>query len=115
MKIKRDLADVLIFVSAFLGAIPFALVGGFMFLKAKGEGVKAALKTALMLFLAFVAADALIELLATIFNVAMVYNVIGWLNVVLVVAKIIAFALFAMSAYMRKSSDEYTIGCCCEE
>ena len=67
MKIKKNLAEVLIYLSAYIGGAAFALVGGFFFLKCKDENIKKPLKTALMLFAVFLGAEAIALFLKTCF------------------------------------------------
>lgn len=40
MKIKKNLAETLIYLSAYIGGAAFALVGGLFFLKCKDENIK---------------------------------------------------------------------------
>ena len=48
MKIKKNLAEVLIYLSAYIGCASFALVGGLFFIKCKDENIIKTLKTALI-------------------------------------------------------------------
>ena len=42
MKIKKNLAETLIYLSAYIGGAAFALVGGFFLLKCKDSNIKKA-------------------------------------------------------------------------
>lgn len=72
MKLTEKWANALTYVAAYLGAIPFLLFGGFLFLKSKHEGVRQNLRRAVFLFLIVLACNAgltlLNQLLLTVFG-----------------------------------------------
>ena len=108
MKIKKNWAHILLYVSAYLGAIPFALIGGFLFLYCKDPDIKSPLRTALTIFLTFVAADALHLILTDIFSAAGIYTVSFWFGFVLDIARITIYAVFAVIAFSQNQTKYYT-------
>ena len=108
MKIKKNWAHILLYVSAYLGAIPFALIGGFLFLYCKDPDIKSPLRTALTIFLTFVAADALHLILTDIFSAAGIYTVSFWFGFVLDIARIAVYTVFAVIAFSQNQTEYYT-------
>ena len=99
MKIKKNLAEALIYLSAYIGGAAFALVGGFFFLRCRDEKMKKVLKTAFMLFVVFLGADAVALIFEDLFSAIDIWNASYWVDLIVDLAKIITFGLMAFSAF----------------
>ena len=109
MKIRKNLAEALIYVSAYAGGAPFALVGGFFFLKCKDEGIKRPLKIALLLFFVFLGAEALSFVLQDLFSAIEIWNVSYWVDLAIDLSKMTLFGLMAVSAFFSKNNEHYEL------
>ncbi len=84
MKLTEKWANALTYVAAYMGATPFLLAGGFLFLKSKSESVRANLKRALIVYLLILACNlgySLLNQVSGLFDLDLypVLNVIGHL------------------------------------
>ena len=109
MKIKKNLAETLIYLSAYIGGTAFALVGGFFFLKCRDENIKKPLKTALMLFVIFLGADAVALIFEDLFSAVDIWNISYWVDLIVDLGKAAVFGLMAFSAFSGSSKEFYEI------
>ena len=109
MKIKKNLAETLIYLSAYIGGAAFALVGGFFFLKCRDEDIKKPLKTALMLFVVFLGAEAAALIFEDLFSAVDMWNVSYWVDLIVDAGKIIAFGLMTFSVFSGGSKEFYEL------
>lgn len=109
MKIKKNLAETLIYLSAYIGGAAFALVGGLFFLKCKDENIKKPLKIALMLFVVFLGADAVALILEDLFSAVEIWNTSYWVDLIVDLGKIIVFGLMAFAAFSGSSTEFYEL------
>ena len=107
MKIRKNLANTLIYLSAYIGGTVFALIGGLFFLKCKDEDMKKPLKTALILFVVFLGAEAISFVLEDLFSAVNVWYASYWVNLIVDLSKIIVFGLMAFSAFSGNSKEFY--------
>lgn len=63
IRLSEKWANALTYVAAYLGALPFLLLGGYLFLKSRHEGVQKNLRRALFLFLIVLACKTGVSLL----------------------------------------------------
>ena len=109
MKIRKNLADTLIYLSAYIGGAAFALVGGFFFLKCKDEKIKKALKTALILFVIFLGTDAAALILEDLFSAVEIWNTSYWVDLIVDLGKAVVFGLTAFAAFSGSSTEFYEL------
>ena len=109
MKIKKNLAETLIYLSAYIGGAAFALVGGLFFLKCKDENIKKPLKIALMLFVVFLGADAVVLILEDLFSAIEIWNTSYCVDLIVDLGKTIVFGLTAFSAFSGGSKEFYEL------
>lgn len=111
----RNWKKLLVWASAYVNVIVFALVGGYFMLKDDDEEVKRSVKYALLLYLAFTASVAVLNLYSYIGNAldwdygSWVYELYAALTVLNNIARIVVFATFACIAFFKKND------CCCKE
>lgn len=109
MKIKKNLAETLIYLSAYIGGAAFALVGGLFFLKCKDENIKKPLKIALMLFVVFLGAEAAALIFEDLFSAIDLWNASYWVDLIVDLSKTIVFGLTAFSAFSGGSKEFYEL------
>lgn len=109
MKIKKNLAEVLIYLSAYIGGAVFALVGGYFFLKCRDENIKKPLKTALMLFVVFLGADAVALIFEDLLSAVEVWNASYWVDLIVDLGKTVVFGLMTFSAFSGSSTEFYEL------
>lgn len=109
MKIKKNLAEVLIYLSAYIGGAAFALVGGFFFLKCKDENIKKPLKTALMLFVVFLGAEAIALIFEDLFSAIDTWYAAYWVALIVDLGKAVVFGLMTFSAFSGSSTEFYEL------
>ena len=109
MKIRKNLAETFIYLSAYIGGAAFALVGGFFLLKCKDSNIKKPLKTALMLFVVFLGAEAAALIFEDLFSAIDLWNASYWVDLIVDLSKTIAFGLTAFSAFSGGSKEFYEL------
>lgn len=109
MKIKKNLAETLIYLSAYIGGAAFALVGGFFLLKCKDPNIKKPLKIALMLFAVFLGAEAAALIFEDLFSAIDLWNASYWVDLIVDLSKAIVFGLTAFSAFSGGSKEFYEL------
>ena len=112
MKLTEKWANSLTYVAAYLGAVPFLLFGGYLFLKSRHEGVQKNLRRALFLFLVVLACKAghslLNYLLLTVFG-DVFYGAADALRIlggVINVGEIVAYLAAFVSALRSGGEDD---------
>lgn len=109
MKIKKNLAEALIYLSAYIGGAAFALVGGYFFLKCRDEEIKKPLKIALMLFVVFLGADAVALIFEDLLSAVEVWNASYWVDLIVDLGKAVVFGLMTFSAFSGSSTEFYEL------
>ena len=109
MKIRKNLANTLIYLSAYIGCAVFALVGGLLFLKCGDEDIKKPLKTALILSIAFIAIEAAVLICEDLFSAIDQWALSYWVSLVADAVKIIVFGFAALSAFSGSSKEFYVL------
>lgn len=109
MKIRKNLAETLIYLSAYIGGAAFALVGSFFFFKCKDKDIKRPLKIALILFVVFLGAEALSLALENLFFAVTILEASYWINFIVILGKIIIFGLMAFLAFSSNSKEFYEL------
>ena len=92
---SKSWKKVLIWACGFVSIIAFAVAGGYAIVKGEDEGIRRAAKQCFVVTLIFLAADAIVSILSSIAGLASsagLYDVLGWLNFILVIAKIGIYA-----------------------
>ena len=109
MKIKKNLADALIYLGAYIGGAVFALVGGFLFFKSKDENIRKPIRIALILFIVFLCTEAISFILDNLFNALDEWYVMYWVNFSLGIVKVIVFGFMALSAFLNNNGEFYEL------
>ena len=109
MKIKKNVAEALIYLSAYIGGAAFALVGGFFFLKCRDEGIKRPLKNALVLFVVFLGAEAVALIFEDLFSAVDIWNAFYWVDLIVDLSKAVVFGLTAFSVFSGGSKEFYEL------
>ena len=114
LDIKKPWAKLILWVSAFVSPIVYALTGGFVFLNCEDEELRNENKKVFFVVLIFVGLSMLMSIWSSILAMTnynsdayKVYNVFGAL---INIAKIITYVVFAILALFTKSGE---LECCC--
>ncbi len=103
-----------IWASAYLSIIAFALVGGYVIVKDEDEGLKKETKIAFVVTLIFTALSAFLSIFYNFgsfgdrFYASKAYDFYDICTKLVVVAKIVVFAGFAIWAFFKKEKSEKT-------
>ena len=103
----------LVWISAYVNVIVFALVGAYFMLKEEDEDVKRTVKYAFITYVAFVACSAVLNMYSYLGNAfdwdynSWVYDVYAALVLLNNIARIVVFAVFTCISFFKKED------CCC--
>lgn len=103
----------LVWVSAYVNVIVFALVGAYFMLKEEDEDVKRTVKYAFITYVAFVACSAVLNMYSYLGNAfdwdynSWVYDVYAALVLLNNIGRIVVFAVFTCISFFKKED------CCC--
>ena len=103
-KIGKKFGSLIIWASAYLNVVAFALCGGYFWLKSDDEALKGETKKALIVTLIFTAANMLLSLISQLISLCGItygsdtYTVYQKISSLVSLAKIIVYAAFALIA-----------------
>ena len=114
--IKKPWAKLLLWVSGYVSAICYALVGGFVFLNCEDEELRAENKKVFVVSLIFLGLSAFTSIwysLNSLFGASTeMYRAYSVFTSIVSICKIITFVVFAILALCSKDSEFH---CCCHE
>ena len=104
---------VLIWISGYVNFIAFAIVGGWIIVKSDDKELKRTAKTTFIVTLIFIAIEAVLLILSSIFQQtsgyysSSLYDVMSILSLIETIAKIIVYAIFIILTFCEdKTSDK---------
>lgn len=104
---------VLIWISGYVNFIAFAIVGGWVIVKSDDKELKRTAKTTFIVTLIFIAIEAILLILSSIFQQTSgyyssnLYDVMSILSLIETIAKIIVYAIFIIFTFCEdKTSDK---------
>ena len=101
-RISNRWMKVILWVSGYLGALVFALVGGYVFLKTDREEVKSETKKVFLAFLAFVAIDMFLLFFAALCTFGVpAYRAYSVMTAIENILRLIVFGGMAIYSYVK--------------
>lgn len=114
LDIKKPWAKLILWVSAFVSPIVYAITGGFVFLNCEDEELRKENKRVFFVALIFIGLSMLTSIWSSILSMTTyssdAYKVYYIFTALINIAKIITYVVFAILALVTKSGD---VECCC--
>lgn len=105
--LKQNQAKFVLWISGFVSFLAFALVGGYVFVSSENEELKKETKKVFLVSLIFICIEAVLSVVSACMGLAGTYSkTYSIIRYLLVIAKVVVFAIFACIALFEKEESE---------